>query len=416
MWSRITQDLDLRLSSEQSGPRPTPPAPKPASREAWAPREGNRKRRSSVARCVSLGGTKSLFDGNEPFGRKDRGAIRLAKLRRQTGRICRTVPFSAALIFIAGVSGSGPLQITRVATANTTPPGTASTEQERRKSARQAKPGTGAATRPGMVLIDHDARRTELESGGNKLCRVWEGDYATTTIPPMVKVMALPEDGIDERFAPARDAMMQLGAACLKFKGAPCQTIVDTMLAWAKVDAAVVRSSGDTDQLWNDSKSVNLWVVRPFLDAYAFARASVPVSPDEDAAIRRWVEKVLGRSKHLMRGLRRKGRNYAAHNHAVASASALMAYGAMWGEERAFKHGIEQWTITLRDMRRDGSLPIEARRGAQAMAYTGRTLSGLMSLAEMARVQGIDLYGSAPSAKKSIQPGGRLHGRCARPQ
>ena len=196
--------------------------------------------------------------------------------------------------------------------------------------------------------------------------------------------------------------MMQLGAACLKFKGAPCQTIVDIMLAWEKADAAVVRSSGDTDQLWNDSITVNLWVVRPFLGAYAFARASVPVSPDEDAAIRRWVEKVLGRSKHLMRGLRRKGRNYAAHNHAVASASALMAYGAMWGEERAFKHGIEQWTITLRDMRRDGSLPIEARRGAQAMAYTGRTLSGLMSLAEMARVQGIDLYGSAPSAKKSI--------------
>ena len=42
-------------------------------------------------------------------------------------------------------------------------------------------------------------------------------------------------------------------------------------------------------------------------------------------------------------------------------------------------------------MRRAGSLPLETRRGARALSYTGRTLGALMQIAEPAAVQGIDL-------------------------
>ena len=257
-------------------------------------------------------------------------------------------------------------------------------------------------THPGKVLVDHDARRIELEASGEELCPVRDWNPNMRPVPPVVEVRAPSGYGIDERFASPRNLMMELGASCLRLEGALCRTIVDTMLAWSEAEAAIVRTSGDTSRFWNDSITVNLDVVRPFVGAYAIARASVPVAPDEDAAIRKWVEKVLERSIHLMRGLTRKGENYAAHNHAVASAAALMAYGAMWGDARYFRHGIDQWFITLKDMRRDGSFPIEARRGARALFYTGRTLSGLMSIAEMARVQGIDLYAHAPSKRKTI--------------
>ena len=53
-------------------------------------------------------------------------------------------------------------------------------------------------------------------------------------------------------------------------------------------------------------------------------------------------------------------------------------------------------------MRDDGSFPIETRRGARALFYTGRILTGLMSIAEIARAQGIDLYASGPSKEKTI--------------
>ena len=255
-------------------------------------------------------------------------------------------------------------------------------------------------THPGKVLVDHDARRAQLKSGGDGMCRVWEG--STRVIPPLVDVRGPEGYGIDDRFGNPRKAMSELGAACLKLGGTPCRTIVDSMLAWSKADAAIVRSSGDTSKFWNDSITVNLDVVRPFVGAYAIARASVPVAPKDDEAIRQWMERVLARSKHLLRGEFRRGENYAAHNHAVASSAAFMAYGAMWGDEKAFGHGIDQWFLTLGDMRDDGSFPIEARRGARALFYTGRTLSGLMSIAEMAQVQGIDLYGSGASKEKTI--------------
>ena len=163
-----------------------------------------------------------------------------------------------------------------------------------------------------------------------------------------------------------------------------------------------MRSCCDTELFWEESIAVNLDLVRPFIGAYAIAHATVPVSADDDAAVREWMKNNVRRAKHLMRGYHFKGHNYAAHNHAIASAAAHMAYGAMWGDARAFDHGVDQWFITLGDMREDGSFPIEARRGPLAMFYTGRTLSGLMSIAEMARAQGIDLYGQAPSEDKTI--------------
>ena len=129
---------------------------------------------------------------------QDPEAIRLARRGREAKTIRGLALHAAALVLIAGVAGYGPSQAAEVTAADATPPGTALAESGPRTSTRPANPGTRAVTRPGMVLVDHDARRTELESGGDKLCRVWEGDYATTTIPPMVKVMALPEDGIDK--------------------------------------------------------------------------------------------------------------------------------------------------------------------------------------------------------------------------
>ena len=71
-------------------------------------------------------------------------------------------------------------------------------------------------------------------------------------------------------------------------------------------------------------------------------------------------------------------------------------------EPEYFKTGVDQWFITLDSMRRNGSLPIETRRGARALYYHGRTLSGLMQLAERAAVQTIDLYAHAPSEEKTI--------------
>lgn len=79
-----------------------------------------------------------------------------------------------------------------------------------------------------------------------------------------------------------------------------------------------------------------------------------------------------------------------------------MSYGAWSNNKKYFKTGIKQWFITLKSMRKDGSLPIKTRRGARALFYHGRTLSALVQLAERAAVQGVDLYNSAARKRKTI--------------
>jgi poly(beta-D-mannuronate) lyase len=70
-----------------------------------------------------------------------------------------------------------------------------------------------------------------------------------------------------------------------------------------------------------------------------------------------------------------------------------MAWGALTGDDRAFQEGIDAYRRALADMRPDGSLPLETRRGARALWYQRHALASLVTIAEMAAVQGQDLYG-----------------------
>ena len=166
------------------------------------------------------------------------------------------------------------------------------------------------------------------------------------------------------------------------------------MVKWATANAAQVKSFGDDPKYWNDTLTVNLRVVRPFLGAYSIAKATVNPPTETDELIRQWMHRTVKRASHMMRTegeytqAGAMGTAKAAHNHAAASSAAWMAYGAMWGDDTAFQYGLEQWFITLGSMRQNGSLPIETRRGARALFYTGRTLSALVSIAEMARTNG----------------------------
>ena len=122
-----------------------------------------------------------------------------------------------------------------------------------------------------------------------------------------------------------------------------------------------------------------------------------------------WLVKITENFEHGMRneGYYKGGNSgttarRAAHNHAVQSSNAAMSLGAFIGDANFFKIGTDLWFITLKSMRKDGSLPIETRRGARALFYHGRTLTGLSSLAEKAKVRNIDIWALAPSDSKTI--------------
>ena len=49
-----------------------------------------------------------------------------------------------------------------------------------------AEARTAKITQPGKVLIDHDVRRKELQSGDPDLCWVRNWDLPTSAIPPVI--------------------------------------------------------------------------------------------------------------------------------------------------------------------------------------------------------------------------------------
>lgn len=252
-------------------------------------------------------------------------------------------------------------------------------------------------TRPGFVLIDHEARFHELQTlakmSPDRFFQVC-GDRAFPR-PPINSVDSPTGYGLDRRFFDVKTGIRKMGSGCLDGDDEQCRFLLAMLLDWSKRNAAQVTKGFGSGKYWNDTLTVNSNVVLPFATQYAVVRSRIPVAAEDERIIKDWLTRTIRSSSHLMRneGIW-EGSTVpkAAQNHAISSAAAWMAFGALWGDDVAFGHGIDQWFITLNSMRTDGSLPAEARRGARAISYSGLAISGLVGIAEMAAVQGIDLY------------------------
>ena len=128
-------------------------------------------------------------------------------------------------------------------------------------------------------------------------------------------------------------------------------------------------------------------------NAYALATKAIPTSNQSKAAFIEWMEKRLDLYRDFL-GLRITT-GWGLHGHEnifIALTLARLALHAFSGDAEKFWPELSQWQITLASMRPDGSLPGETRRGARALYYEARALQGLIKMAKMADIQGIDLH------------------------
>ena len=263
-------------------------------------------------------------------------------------------------------------------------------------------------TNPGAVAVDVPKRRNQLSQLAEMyLCP----DFLPIENAPLYDSVSAPSDyGLDDRFNRVSARFRILGAACLGGVNEACQSIYDYALDWARKSGLGRPKGGKNDGVfWNSTLTANMRLLSPMLAALGVAEQVSPLPTHDRDVLDRWLKKKIDEYEHGMRGEGRfKGGKdgtralKAAHNHAVQSSIVAMSYGAWSNNKKYFKTGLKQWFITLKSMRKDGSLPIETRRGARALFYHGRTLSALVQLAERAAVQGIDLYNSAPKKKKTI--------------
>jgi len=217
-------------------------------------------------------------------------------------------------------------------------------------------------------------------------------------IEPILKVKAPIGYGLDDRYDYALSRFTNFTFPCSGGNTEACEHVKNTILNWAKANAAKRTGPSDHEgRHWNDTLTVNLYVASPMLAAYSFAKQIISIPQEEDRIIKNWFKKIVKKNQHLLYGKTydyggASGTPKRAHNHALSSAVAHMQLGILIDNDKEFKKAFRNYESAIKHQRKDGSLPIEVRRGGRAMFYQGRAMNALAVIAIIAEHQGYNIW------------------------
>ena len=117
---------------------------------------------------------------------------------------------------------------------------------------------------------------------------------------------------------------------------------------------------------------------------------NAPGLPDEQ---KKRVEAWLNRLGHQVAdAMNRNDGVSGRNNHRYWNGLSAIAAGIASGDETLIKWGADSARIGIRQITRDGILPLEINRAKRARDYHSFATEPLIAIAELARTQGIDLY------------------------
>jgi poly(beta-D-mannuronate) lyase len=133
--------------------------------------------------------------------------------------------------------------------------------------------------------------------------------------------------------------------------------------------------------------------------AYSFAKQVIVIPENEDKIIKDWFKKIVKKNEHLMyeysnykSGSGAVGVPKRAHNHALSSAMSHMQLGILLNDNKLFRKAFKNFEAAIKYQRKDGSMPIETRRGGRAMFYQARAMNALAVIAMLAENQGYNIW------------------------
>ena len=217
---------------------------------------------------------------------------------------------------------------------------------------------------------------------------------------PVLKVEAPSGYGLDNRFDYALSKFEDFSFPCGSGNIEACQNVKRVILEWAKANAAQRTGPSDGEgRHWNDTLTVNLYIASPMMAAYSFAKQVIEVTEAEDKIIKDWFKKIVKKNKHLMyeysnykAGSGATGIPKRAHNHALSSAISHMQLGILLNDNKLFRKAFLNFEAAVKYQRKDGSMPIETRRGGRAMFYQARAMNALTVIAIIAENQGYNIW------------------------
>jgi poly(beta-D-mannuronate) lyase len=253
--------------------------------------------------------------------------------------------------------------------------------------AASAEPFDGVKiNRPREVLFVRERRLAELAAAPKEIQQQLCGAKVRRwrTHDPLTRVISPDDYGADGRSEPFAHTVMRSAAAAWGTQDAKARkALVDLLDRWAK-------GQGLT-QFDRDEESNYYAVERtllPVLIGWSLVRDLRGVPEKDSRRIEKWLERVM--KKRLRPGdpLNRENPN----NHIYLSASVEMAWAVMVGDDDRFRKAVTVYPRAMAQMREDGSFPRETERGSRALWYQRHAISSLVAMAEIAAVQGYDLY------------------------
>jgi poly(beta-D-mannuronate) lyase len=258
-------------------------------------------------------------------------------------------------------------------------------------------------TRPGTVLIDRAARLAELEQIGpaaQKLCSVSEPKVAAHIAPVPELEGRSGYGGNDRRATPFDWAVIVHGADAFAGSPAGLEKFMALATTWARAKALEILE----DDVAGSNTAVVFGLKRTLaalIPNWALVRTDPQVTADDRKLVDDWVGRLVDLADVNTGGMNRAQRivdcpanqdTSNCNNHRYLRDAVNVMWGALAGDDKRFRKGIERVRVALQQMRPDGSLPLETRRGARALWYQNYALGMLTTIAEVAARQGYDLY------------------------
>lgn len=261
---------------------------------------------------------------------------------------------------------------------------------------------------PGTVLVDRETRLRELAGMGGdreRLCRMetpWPEPSAD--VRPLVIMEGRLAGSVNDRMLTPFDWSVALYGAEAFGAVSPRahENFMTLVTTWARADALTEIA----DDLVGSNTAVLFDLKRTLatlIPNWAIVRADPHTSDDDRKLVDKWIGRLVtladantGTTQpRATRVVDCPGneRTSNCNNHRYLRDEVNIMWAALTGDDARFRKGVERVKVALRQMRPDGSLPLETERGARAVWYQNYAVAMLVTIAEVAAQQGYDLYG-----------------------
>lgn len=148
----------------------------------------------------------------------------------------------------------------------------------------------------------------------------------------------------------------------------------------------------------NQAYYVQGWVVGAIAIGYLKIRDAHLATPEQAKLIAQWLVNVGEQTKSYFDPRRAKGTSDARNNHSYWAGVELAAIGVAANNRADFDWAVAAYDAGVRQIRPDGTLPLEMGRGQRALHYHLYALAPLVMIAEFGEANGLDLYAHSGGA------------------